>query len=120
MIHVKRDHLSVDVNRLARRLKLLNPELRELEQRLSRAHRMQSLGILAGGVAHDFGNHLAGILAHASVLTHLAEPGGAVARSATAIETSSRFWRRSTRPSHRVRSSVPRSTMSAERKPWPR
>ncbi len=40
---------------------------RLLEQRLSQAHKMESLGQLAGGIAHDFNNLLACVLGYASL-----------------------------------------------------
>jgi two-component system, cell cycle sensor histidine kinase and response regulator CckA len=43
-------------------------ETRELERRLLHAQKLESLGILAGGVAHDFNNVLTGILGHAGIV----------------------------------------------------
>ncbi|MBO9686645.1 MAG: response regulator [Mitsuaria chitosanitabida] len=40
----------------------------DLEEKLVRAQRMESLGTLAGGVAHDFNNILAAILGHAGMM----------------------------------------------------
>mgnify|MGYP001548236413 FL=1 len=43
-------------------------ERKVLEQRLRHAEKMEAVGRLAGGVAHDFNNQLAGILGYAEVL----------------------------------------------------
>jgi signal transduction histidine kinase len=40
---------------------------RELEYRLQRSERMQSLGVMAAGIAHDFNNLLAGVIGQASL-----------------------------------------------------
>ena len=43
-------------------------ELRELEQRLLQARKLDSIGRLAGGVAHDFNDLLTDVLGHAEIL----------------------------------------------------
>jgi PAS domain S-box-containing protein len=43
-------------------------ERKQLEQKLRHAEKMEAIGRLAGGVAHDFNNQLAGILGYAEVL----------------------------------------------------
>jgi signal transduction histidine kinase/CheY-like chemotaxis protein len=54
--------------RSIRRQQLASRALRESQARLEQAQRLESVGRLAGGVAHDFNNMLAVILGEASLL----------------------------------------------------
>jgi two-component system, cell cycle sensor histidine kinase and response regulator CckA len=53
----------------------------ELETKLRQSQRMQSVGQVAAGVAHDFNNILTIIKGHASLLQETAPPGLALSRS---------------------------------------
>lgn len=48
--------------------KLTEKKLRESEERLARSKKMESLGLLAGGVAHDLNNVLSGIVSYPELL----------------------------------------------------
>ncbi len=53
---------------------------RALQAQLARSSKLESLGTLAGGVAHDFNNVLAGILGYGEMARDAAAPGSAQAR----------------------------------------
>lgn len=55
----------------------LTPQ-RAMELQLRQSQKMDSIGQLAGGVAHDFNNILTIILGHASLLRTWREPSGRV------------------------------------------
>lgn len=59
---------SVAYNRDITRLKKAEEERKELEARLLRAKKMEALGTLAGGVAHDLNNILSGLVSYPDLL----------------------------------------------------
>ncbi|HUK16554.1 MAG TPA: response regulator [Bryobacteraceae bacterium] len=62
-------------------------EQREAEVRLREAHKLESLGVLAGGVAHDFNNILVGVLGNASLVREMLPAGSEAAGLVQDIET---------------------------------
>jgi len=58
----------------------------ELENQLRQAHKMEALGRLAGGVAHDFNNVLTVIKGHADILTDRLPASDSLRGSAAQIE----------------------------------
>lgn len=65
--------------------------LRESEHSLFRAQKMQAVGRLAGGIAHDINNYLAAITSQCELVKLKAEPGGRVAiKMETVIATTFR------------------------------
>ncbi len=83
-------------------------ERRQLELQIARAQRLESLGTLAGGVAHDFANILGAITANVGLGLTQVEPQDPVHESLTEIE------RASTRGADLVRQIL---TFSRDRKP---
>lgn len=60
--------------------------IKEQQLELLHAEKMKAIGVLAGGVAHDFNNMLTGILGHVSVLKLRARPGDESFEAIVAVE----------------------------------
>jgi signal transduction histidine kinase len=60
-------------------------EQRRAEEAQRHSQKLEAIGLLAGGVAHDFNNVLAGILGYAELLAVDAVPGGLVEEAAQTI-----------------------------------
>ncbi|MCA9573236.1 MAG: hypothetical protein KC656_35615, partial [Myxococcales bacterium] len=69
--------LSVDID-----------ERKKLEERALAAERMEALGQLAGGIAHDFGNLLTGILVGVGVVLETLDPASSEAASLRLVHAS--------------------------------
>lgn len=65
-------------------------ERRKLEEQLMRAQRMEAIGTLSGGVAHDFNNILTVILGHAEVLMQALRSSPAEYEHLKSIDAASR------------------------------
>jgi two-component system cell cycle sensor histidine kinase/response regulator CckA len=55
-----------------------NTERKKLEERLNRAEKMESLGVLAGGVAHDLNNVLGAVVGYSEMLLYDANTTSAI------------------------------------------
>ncbi len=71
-VHLKRaeingQHCLLGITRDITERKEAEAERKLLEQKVLQAQRFESLGLLAGGVAHDFNNILMGVLGHSSL-----------------------------------------------------
>ena len=70
--------------------KRLEEESRALDQRVERVARLESIGALAGGVAHDFNNILASILGNASFARSEVPPDSTLAVHLAEVEQAAR------------------------------
>ncbi|MFP4030236.1 MAG: ATP-binding protein [Desulfococcaceae bacterium] len=84
--------------RLRQRNERLRQEIRErrradqerkrLEERLNRSRKMEALGLLAGGVAHDLNNVLSGIVSYPDLILADLQPDSPLNKSVNAIRES--------------------------------
>ncbi|MFW5333300.1 ATP-binding protein [Hydrogenophaga sp. ZJX-1] len=74
-------------------LKRAQQQQQALEHQLAQSHKMEALGTLAGGVAHDFNNILAAILGNADLARQDLPPGAPARESLHEISTAARRGR---------------------------
>ncbi|WP_457572256.1 hybrid sensor histidine kinase/response regulator [Desulfovulcanus sp.] len=85
------EELERSQNELAERNRTLDnalEKLRSTQKQLLQAQKMESIGILAGGVAHDFNNILSGILGYASLIKGQISPDHPLSYYVNVIEQS--------------------------------
>ena len=70
---------------VARRERRAQDEQRRLERQLAESQKMEAIGKLAGGVAHDFNNMLTAILGYASMIYEDAGPNSPIQQQALQI-----------------------------------
>jgi len=70
---------------VVRRERRVQQEQRSLERQLAESQKMEAIGKLAGGVAHDFNNMLTAILGYAGMIYEDAPPKSPIQQQATQI-----------------------------------
>ncbi len=63
-------------------------ERKQLQEKLVRSQKMEALGLLAGGVAHDLNNVLSGIVSYPDLILHQLEEGSALKKPIQTIQRS--------------------------------
>jgi signal transduction histidine kinase/CheY-like chemotaxis protein len=67
LVAVTNEQVVAIVREITERIKAA-AEREQLEERLRRAHKMEAIGMLAGGVAHDLNNVLSGVVSYPELL----------------------------------------------------
>ena len=68
--------------------KAISLKKKELEERLNRSQKMEAIGLLAGGVAHDLNNVLSGVVTYPELLLMDVEEDGPMAKGLRVIQKS--------------------------------
>jgi two-component system, cell cycle sensor histidine kinase and response regulator CckA len=68
--------------------KLADKEQKEIEAKLKRAEKMETLGVMAGGVAHDLNNILSGIVSYPELLLLQLPPDSALRKPLMTMQSS--------------------------------
>src|SRR5690606_5374014 len=87
------DHKAIAVVRSLTELRRGQEERLRLERKLQDAQRLESLGVLAGGIAHDLNNLLAAILGGTDLIARHAPEGSPIAAPLELVRHSA--WRAS-------------------------
>ena len=74
-----------ELRTIAERANVLLAEKKQIQADLGRAKRMESIGIMAGGVAHDLNNILSGIIGYPELMLHKLPPESELRRPLMAI-----------------------------------
>lgn len=81
---------DIDGSALVLELGIDRTERKKMEEERQKAQRLESIGVLAGGIAHDFRNILVGIVGNLSLLRLYLEPEDTVSNLLDQVEDASR------------------------------
>lgn len=83
-----KDSLEEIIRRRSAQLEREVYERKRVEERLHRAEKMEMIGTLAGGVAHDLNNILSGVVSYPDLLLHQLEPDNPMRKPLETIRAS--------------------------------